>query len=139
MNFAAVLFYVFSGIAIVAALGTVLAAGYLLWLLQRTAFGTPTEEFADDPHITDTTKHEWISWAPLPALILAIGIYPNLVFRVTDGAVDASLHPCLQVDASELTAEEAEALGCADVYDVGRGHGGHDGDGHDDDHAAVGG
>ena len=26
------------------------AAGYLLWLLQRTAFGTPKEEFADARH-----------------------------------------------------------------------------------------
>jgi len=31
---------------VVAAVGTVLAAAYLLWLYQRTAFGTPTEEFA---------------------------------------------------------------------------------------------
>ena len=31
---------------VVAAVGTVLAAGYLLWLYQRTAFGEPTEEFA---------------------------------------------------------------------------------------------
>ena len=97
---------------VVAALGTVLAAGYLLWLLQRAAFGAPTSEFADDPHITDTTKHEWISWTPLLALIVAIGIYPNLVFRVTDGAVDASLAPCLTVEAGE----EAEALGCGEAY-----------------------
>jgi len=59
---------------VVAALGTVLAAGYLLWLLQRSAFGTPKEEFADDPNIHDATKTEWIAWAPLLALILAIGI-----------------------------------------------------------------
>ena len=78
---------VFRTYMVIAALGTVLAAGYLLWLLQRVAFGNPTEEFADDPNITDTTKHEWISWAPLLALIVAIGIYPNLVFRVTDGAM----------------------------------------------------
>jgi NADH-quinone oxidoreductase subunit M len=31
---------------IVAAIGTVFAAAYLLWLYQRTAFGEPTEEFA---------------------------------------------------------------------------------------------
>jgi len=31
---------------IIAALGTVLAAGYLLWLFQRTAMGEPTAEFA---------------------------------------------------------------------------------------------
>ena len=31
---------------IIASIGTVFAAGYLLWLYQRTAFGTPTAEFA---------------------------------------------------------------------------------------------
>ena len=30
---------------VIAAIGTVLAAGYLLWLYQRTAFGEPSEEF----------------------------------------------------------------------------------------------
>jgi NADH-quinone oxidoreductase subunit M len=38
---------------VVAAIGTVLAAGYLLWLYQRTAFGEPREEFSgggDDVH-----------------------------------------------------------------------------------------
>ena len=113
---------------VIAALGTVLAAGYLLWLLQRTAFGSPTEEFADDPNITDTTKHEWISWAPLLALILAIGIYPNLVFRVTDGAVDASLTPCLTVEAGEYT----EAMGCDDVYRLDHG------EEHGEEHAGAG-
>ena len=106
---------------VVAALGTVLAAGYLLWLLQRVAFGNPTEEFAEAPNITDTTKHEWIAWAPLLAFIVAIGIYPNLVFRVTDGAVDASLNECLRVDVQVLTADEVAALGCSDVYGLGGG------------------
>jgi NADH-quinone oxidoreductase subunit M len=68
---------------VVAAVGTVFAAGYLLWLYQRTAFGTPTDEFADDD-IPDVTLPEWIAWAPMLALILVIGVYPNLVFRVTD-------------------------------------------------------
>ncbi|MEO6124551.1 MAG: NADH-quinone oxidoreductase subunit M [Ilumatobacteraceae bacterium] len=41
---------------VIASVGTVLAAGYLLWLFQRVAFGEPTAEFAglgadgDDPH-----------------------------------------------------------------------------------------
>ncbi len=112
---------VFRTYMVIAALGTVLAAGYLLWLLQRVAFGNPTEEFADDPNITDTTKHEWIAWAPLLALIVAIGIYPNLVFRITDGAVDASLNECLRVDEQVLTADEVAALGCSDVYGLGGG------------------
>ena len=98
----------------------------LLEQLREAVSRDEPEEFADDPHITDTTKHEWISWAPLLALIVAIGIYPNLVFRVTDGAVDASLTPCLSAEG-----EEAERLHCADVYKIGHG------DGHDDEHAAT--
>ncbi len=113
---------------VVAALGTVLAAGYLLWLLQRSAFGTPKEEFADDPNIHDATKTEWIAWAPLLALILAIGIYPNLVFRATDAAVDASLTPCLTINADESTHEEIESAHCSDVYGLSD---------HGSDHHAV--
>ena len=36
----------FRTLMVVAAIGTVLAASYLLWLYQRTAFGEPTEEFS---------------------------------------------------------------------------------------------
>jgi NADH-quinone oxidoreductase subunit M len=104
---------------VIAALGTVLAAGYLLWLLQRSAFGTPKEEFADDPNIQDATKTEWIAWAPLLALILAIGIYPNLVFRATDAAVDASLTPCLTIDADKSSHEEIESAHCSEIYGLG--------------------
>ena len=116
----------------VAALGTVLAAGYLLWLLQRSAFGNPPDEFANDPIIVDTTRTEWIAWAPMLALILAIGIYPNLVFGSTDDAVDASLTPCLTAKAP-LDHNLAETLACSEVYDLGgQGH-------HSHDHAATGG
>jgi NADH-quinone oxidoreductase subunit M len=73
---------------VIAAVGTVFAAGYLLWLYQRTTFGTPTEEFADEA-IPDVTLPEWIAWVPMLVLILAIGIFPNLVFHVTDGQATA--------------------------------------------------
>ena len=68
---------------VVAAIGTVLAAGYLLWLFQRTAFGTPSEEFADED-IHDVHISEYIAWVPLLVLILVLGVYPNLIFQVTD-------------------------------------------------------
>ena len=75
---------------VVAAVGTVLAASYLLWLLQRTAFGTPKEEWeGHEFHDVETT--EWIAWAPLLVLIVAIGVYPNIVFEVSDGAVQTAL------------------------------------------------
>jgi NADH-quinone oxidoreductase subunit M len=71
---------------VVAAVGTVFAAGYLLWLYQRTAFGTPTEEFENED-IPDVTPSEWIAWVPMLVLILVIGVFPNLVFRVTDDSM----------------------------------------------------
>ncbi len=77
----------FRGYMVVAALGTVLAAGYLLWLYQRTAFGTVKDEFVDDPHIHDVQGPEWVAWTPLLALILILGVYPNLLFKVTDGSI----------------------------------------------------
>jgi NADH-quinone oxidoreductase subunit M len=70
----------------IAALGTVLAAGYLLWLYQRVAFGTPKPEW-EGHDIPDVQPTEWIAWLPLLALILALGIYPHAMFRVTDPAV----------------------------------------------------
>jgi NADH-quinone oxidoreductase subunit M len=71
---------------VVAAIGTVFAAGYLLWLFQRVAFGTPTEEFAKE-HVHDVERPEWIAWLPMLLLILVLGIVPGIIFEVTDPAM----------------------------------------------------
>jgi NADH-quinone oxidoreductase subunit M len=83
---------------VIAAIGTVLAAGYLLWMLQKVAFGTPKPEF-EHAHIHDVNVFEWIAWTPILVLILVLGVYPNLLFDITDGAV------------SELTKAMALAAG----------------------------
>jgi NADH-quinone oxidoreductase subunit M len=71
---------------VVAAIGTVLAAGYLLWMLQRVAMGKVPEEW-QDAHIHDVHMPEWIAWLPLLLLIVALGVFPGAVFNVTDDAV----------------------------------------------------
>jgi NADH-quinone oxidoreductase subunit M len=71
---------------VIAGIGTVLAAGYLLWMYQRVAFGTPKEEFAK-AHVHDVHRPEWLAWTPLLALILGLGVYPRLLFGMTDEAV----------------------------------------------------
>jgi len=71
---------------VIAAIGTVLAAGYLLWMLQRVAFGKPKPEF-ENAHIHDAHVPEWIAWTPLLVLIVVLGIYPDILFSVTDPAV----------------------------------------------------
>jgi NADH-quinone oxidoreductase subunit M len=67
-------------------IGTVLTAGYLLWTIQRVNLGRVSDQFAGKP-LNDVQTLEWVSWAPLLALILAAGIYPKLILGVTDGAV----------------------------------------------------
>jgi NADH-quinone oxidoreductase subunit M len=76
---------------VIAAVGTVLAAAYLLWLYQRTSFGEPTPEFAHDGHIHDVEVPEWIAWTPLLVGILVLGVYPNILFKVMSPAVTMAL------------------------------------------------
>ncbi len=71
---------------VIAAVGTVFAAGYLLWMFQRTAMGVPKPEFAH-AHIHDVHVPEWIAWAPMLVLIVVLGVYPHALFQTTDGAV----------------------------------------------------
>ena len=102
---------VFRVFMVVAAIGTVLAAGYLLWLFQRVAFGTPKPEFAgvttghadhdhghDEAHdgdhsgdIHDVSFFEWVAWTPFLLAIVVFGVYPQLMFKVIDPAVQVTL------------------------------------------------
>jgi len=113
----------YRSLMVIAAVGTVLAAAYLLWLYQRTAFGTPdshadgtptdagdhgahatpqpvgaavndhlTDDTAGHDHgngrdLHDVTPVEWVSWLPLLVLIVVLGVYPQLMFKVLDPAV----------------------------------------------------
>ena len=83
--------WVFRTYMAVASVGTVFAAGYLLWMLQRVAFGVVKTEF-EDTHVHDVHLPEWVAWLPLLLLIVALGVYPHLLFRITDGAVHAVTH-----------------------------------------------
>jgi NADH-quinone oxidoreductase subunit M len=74
---------------VIAALGTVFAAAYLLWLYQRTAFGTPKGHDHHDLH--DVNTYEWVAWLPLLVAIIAFGVAPNLLFSVIDPAVQGAL------------------------------------------------
>jgi NADH-quinone oxidoreductase subunit M len=71
---------------VIAAIGTVLAAGYLLWMYQRVAFGEPKTEFAD-AHIHDVSVFEWIAWTPMLLLIVVLGVYPDTVFSLTNDGI----------------------------------------------------
>jgi NADH-quinone oxidoreductase subunit M len=80
----------FRGFMVAGGVGTVLTAAYFLWMLQRVNLGTLPEQWKT-ASFGDIDRIEWLSWAPLLALILILGIYPRLVFGVTTDAVNGLL------------------------------------------------
>ena len=62
-------------IAAIASLGIILAAAYLLWMLQRVAFGVPNPSQVS--HLHDLGLREMATMAPLVILVFWIGFYPN--------------------------------------------------------------
>ena len=69
----------FQPFAIVAAIGVILGAVYLLWMYQRVLFGPVHEPEADGHrvHLTDLTSREIFVLVPFVVLIFWIGIYPK--------------------------------------------------------------
>jgi NADH-quinone oxidoreductase subunit M len=78
-----VLFRVFM---VAGGIGTILTAGYFLWMLQRVNMGTLPERWSESA-LPDVLAVEWVSWAPLLVATLALGLYPRLIFGMTDQAV----------------------------------------------------
>ena len=73
-------------VVIIASLGIVLTAAYLLWAWQRIFHGTHKKpEYETYP---DLNRWEWATLAPLAALCLLVGILPHLVVNLIDPAVN---------------------------------------------------
>jgi len=66
--------------AVIASLGIILGAGYMLWLYQRVAFGKITNPHNE--HLTDMNMREVAAALPLVVLVFVIGLYPNAAFGV---------------------------------------------------------
>ena len=102
----------FRAYMVVAALGTVFAAGYLLWMYQRTAFGNVKSEFEHE-HIHDVHVPEYLAWAPMLVLILGLGIVPNLIFRQTNGPVTDNITAAFAPVVTTAPAATAQPVAAA--------------------------
>ncbi|HXF36853.1 MAG TPA: NADH-quinone oxidoreductase subunit M [Actinomycetota bacterium] len=78
----------FRAFMVTGGVGTVLTAGYFLWTIQRVNLGTVPDRWREEA-IPDVLPVEWLAWAPLLVLILTLGVFPRLVFGMTDEAVRA--------------------------------------------------
>ena len=75
-----------SGWVIISAIGVLLAAAYMLWLVQRVVLGTPSHAVAG---ISDLTRREIGVLIPLVALTLIVGVYWDSLLRFVDPAAQA--------------------------------------------------
>jgi len=95
--------------AILATLGIILAAIYILWMYQRTMNGPTAAEVEDLP---DLKPRELWAVVPLVALIVAMGIYPKPVLDVINPAVHQTMvqvHMTDPTPAHPATAQKGTA------------------------------
>jgi NADH-quinone oxidoreductase subunit M len=71
---------------VLGAVGTVLTAGYMLWMLQRVNLGEPNPEW-EGHEFHDVDRFELTAWVPLIVLIVVIGFYPKIIFDTTTDTV----------------------------------------------------
>ena len=77
---------VFRTSMVLGAIGTVLTAGYMLWMLQRVNLGEPSEEWVGHD-LPDVDRYEATAWVPLIILIVVIGFFPKVIFSSTTDTV----------------------------------------------------
>ncbi|MET8305309.1 MULTISPECIES: NADH-quinone oxidoreductase subunit M [unclassified Micromonospora] len=79
-------------VAVIATVGIILAAAYVLWMVQRTTQGTLNPALTEVEGMRrDLNLREKVVVAPLIALIVLLGFYPKPVTDVINPAVQATM------------------------------------------------
>jgi NADH-quinone oxidoreductase subunit M len=96
-------------VAVIATAGIILAAAYVLWMIQRTTQGTLNPVLSIvEPMRRDLSLRERVVVAPLVALIVLLGFYPKPVIDVINPAVTATMQDVGTTDPAP-TAQNQEA------------------------------
>ena len=94
-------------VAVIATGGIVLAAAYVLWMIQRTTQGALNPTLSTvEPMRRDMTWRETAVVAPLIVLLVFLGFYPKPVIDVINPAVSATLQQ--DVGVSDPAPTEAK-------------------------------
>ena len=91
-----------SRFVVVAALGVILSAVYMLWMFQRVFYGKVTNDHNKD--LPDLSLRKWIILGPLTAAAIGMGVYPNVVLKPMEPAIQRivdriHVHEPLRADA----------------------------------------
>ena len=105
-------FTVNAPVAVIATLGIILAAAYVLWMVQRTTQGELNPRLASVEGMRrDLSLREKVVVAPMILLLIVFGFYPKPLTDVINPAVEATLVDVGATDPAPAveTAETAEA------------------------------
>ena len=72
---------------VVAGLGVILSAVYMLWMFQRVYYGEV--HHAENVTLPDLLPREWASVIPLCAIALVMGVFPTLFLKPMEASVQA--------------------------------------------------
>ena len=105
-------FKVYPVAAVFATFGIVLAAVYMLWMLQRVALGKITRP--ENENVTDLSRRERWILVPLVVAIFWVGVYPNAFLDKMTPAIQNMMHEMYArqttsvpaVDSPQLVVEE---------------------------------
>ncbi|MGC5017185.1 NADH-quinone oxidoreductase subunit M [Micromonospora sp. DT47] len=97
-------------VAVIATVGIILAAAYVLWMIQRTTQGTLNPELTEVEGMRrDLSLREKVVVAPLIALIVLLGFYPKPVIDVINPAVQATMNDVGRTDPAPTVGSVQEA------------------------------
>jgi NADH-quinone oxidoreductase subunit M len=71
---------------VVAGVGVILSAVYMLWMFQRVFYGEVTNDH--NAHLPDLRPREWAAVVPLCAAALLMGVFPVLFTRPMEPSVE---------------------------------------------------
>jgi NADH-quinone oxidoreductase subunit M len=103
------MFQVHTVLAVLGTAGIVLGAWYLLSLTRAVFFGPVKEPHHDGPQVRDMTGREWAALAPIMALCVLLGVYPQPAIDVA--APDLQVVEKLLKDSRRDVSNAAVASG----------------------------
>jgi len=99
------IYQVSTWVALICTTGIILGAAYMLYLYRRVAFGE--QKNADAAAMADLNKREWFLLAPIAAVVLWMGVYPESFLapmRADIAALDARIARAKPEGDAHLTA-----------------------------------
>lgn len=88
-------------LVLLALIGIVVGAVYMLWMFQRMVLGPITPYVSTLP---DLTRREMVAVIPMAVVVLAIGLYPNILLNPIQASVNTLVQHFAQVQPLPMVA-----------------------------------